>query len=200
MGNQNEKPVQHLTDEDVTDFIKTSGLDEVYVREEFKSFMNDHPDGTMKQADFDQMIKTTYPSIDASKLGKYVFRLYDTNHDGVIDFTEFMAINQIMSSGTSEEVLEKIFNVFDRNHDGRISKKEMGRMVKGLYSLIKHDNPGVGPKEVIVNSAFREMDHDADGEVTLEEFTKACLEKGQTSKMLALKFINIFAEEEEEEE
>ena len=197
MGNQNEKPVHLLRDEDVTDFIKTSGLEEDHVREEFKGFMNDHPDGTMKQADFDQMTKKTYPSVEASKLGKYVFRLYDTNHDGVIDFTEFIVINQIMSSGTPEEVLEKIFNVFDRNHDGSISKKEMGRMVKGLYSLIKHDHPGVGPKEVIVDSAFREMDHDADGEVTLEEFTKACLEKGQTSKMLALKFINIFAEEEE---
>ena len=54
-------------------------------------------------------------------------------------------------------------------------------------------------KEEIADLAFREMDKDVDGEVTLEEFTKACLEKGQTSKMLALKFINIFVEEHEDE-
>ena len=199
MGNKNERPVVLLTDQDVTDFIKTGGFDDVHVREEFKGFMNDHPSGTMKKADFIEIIKTAYPSVDASKLGKCVFRLYDTNHDGVIDFTEFMVINHIMSSGTPEEVLEIIFKVFDKNHDGRISKKEMEKMVSDMYSLIKHDDPGVGPKEVIVDSAFREMDKDVDGEITLEEFTKACLENGQTSKMLALKFINIFAEEREDE-
>ena len=197
MGNKSGKPV--LRDQDVADFVKSSGLDEVQVREAFKSFVNDHPKGTMKPADFNEMIKRALPSVDASKLGKHVFRVYDTNNDGVIDFIEFMVIYHVMSDGAPEEVLQKIFKVFDVNHDGRISKKEMEKMVSDMYSLIKHDDPGVGPKEVIADSAFREMDKDVDGEITLEEFTKACLENGQTSKMLALKFINIFAEEREDE-
>ena len=131
----------------------------------------------MIKADFNQIMKIAYPSVDVSKLGKFVFRLYDPNHDGVINFTEFMVINHIMSSGNPEEVLEIIFNVFDLNHDGRTSKTEMEQMVKKMYSLIKHDDPGVGPKELIVDSAFREMDKDMNDEITLEEFTKACLEK-----------------------
>jgi len=193
MGNKNGQPV--LRDQDVADFVKSSGLNEVQVREAFKSFMNDHPKGTMKPADFNQMIKKALPSVDASKLAKHVFRVYDTNNDGVIDFIEFMVIYHVMSDGTPEEVLQKIFKVFDVNLDGTINKKEMGRLVKDMYSLIRHDDPEAASMEAITSSAFTEMDVDVDGKITVEEFTRACLEREQISKMLALKIINIFVEE-----
>ena len=196
MGNQNGRSI--FTDQDVTEFIETSGLDAVHVRDQFRRFMNNHPDGFMKPIDFRQMIKTAYPSVDATKLGKLVLRMYDTDNDGVVDFSEFMVVNNIMSCGTPEEVLERIFKAFDKNHDGMISKEEMERIVKKLYSVIKHDDPDAGPKEEIVDDAFSEMDKDENGEITLEEFTKACLEKGKTTKMLALKFINLFVEERDD--
>ena len=79
MGNQNERPVVLLTEQEVTDFIKTSELDEAYVREEFKGFMDDNPSGTMIKADFNQIMKIAYPSVDVSKLRKCVLWLYDTN-------------------------------------------------------------------------------------------------------------------------
>ena len=193
MGNKNGKPV--LRDEDLANFTKTSGLDEVRVKEAFNGFMNDHPNGTMKMEEFNQMIKKALPSVDATKLGKHVFRVYDTNNDGVIDFIEFMVIYHVMSEGTPEEVLQKIFKVFDVNRDGTINKKEMGRLVKDMYSLIKHDDPEAASMEAIANTAFMEMDKDVDGKITVEEFTRACLEREQISKMLALKVINIFVEE-----
>merc|ERR1712172_54515 len=115
MGNKNGQPV--LRDQDVADFIKTSRLDEVQIREAFKSFMNDHPKGTMKPADFNQMIKRALPSVDPAKLEKHVFRVYDTNNDGVIDFIEFMVVYHVMSDGTPDE--------------------EMGRLVKDMYALIR---------------------------------------------------------------
>jgi len=192
MGNKSGKPV--LRDQDVADFVKSSGLDEVQVREAFKSFVNDHPKGTMKPADFNEMIKRALPSVDASKLGKHVFRVYDTNNDGVIDFIEFMVIYHVMSDGAPEEVLQKIFKVFDVNLDGTINQKEMGRLVKDMYALIRHDDPEAASMEAIASSAFTEMDKDVDGKITVEEFTRACLEREQISKMLALKVINIFVE------
>ena len=139
MGNQNGRSI--FTDQDVTEFIETNGLDEVHVREQFRRFMNNHPDGFMKPIDFRQMIKTAYPSVDATKLGKLVLRMYDTDNDGVVDFTEFMVVNNIMSCGTPEEVLERILKAFDKNHDGMISKEEMERIVKKLYSHFRNYAP-----------------------------------------------------------
>merc|ERR1712198_617625 len=64
------------------------------------------------------------------KMEKHVFRIYDTNDDGYIDFPEFMVVFYIMSDGSPEEVLSKIFRVFDVNSDGTITQKELKRLIK----------------------------------------------------------------------
>merc|ERR1712034_83284 len=93
------------------------------------------------------------PKKDASKMEKHVFRIYDSNNDGYIDFIEFMVIFHIMSDGSPEEVLEKIFRVFDVNSDGTINKKEMSRLIKDMYGLIKAEDPEAQSKELIAKNA-----------------------------------------------
>ena len=136
------------------------------------------------------------PGQDATRMQKHIFRCYDENENGYIDFVEFMLIFHIMSDGTPEEVLEKIFRVFDVNSDGTINKKEMQRLIKDMYGLIKADDPEAESKDLMAKSAFAEMDKDADGKITCSEFTTACLSQEKISKMLALKVIDIFVEED----
>ena len=49
---------------------------------------------------------------------------------------------------------------------------------------------------MITATAFAEMDKDEDGKVTTEEFIAACMAQEEFSKMLALKVIKIFIEDE----
>ena len=100
------------------------------VKKAFDNFIAEHPNGKMKPAAFRKMMSQAMPKKDASKMEKHVFRVYDTNNDGYIDFVEFMVIFYIMSDGSPEEVLGKIFRVFDVNSDGSITNKEMQRLVK----------------------------------------------------------------------
>merc|ERR1712025_752418 len=137
------------------------------------------------------------PKKDASKMEKHVFRIYDSNNDGYIDFTEFMMIFFIMSDGAPEEVLTKIFRVFDVNSDGTITQEEMTKLIRDMYSLLKEEDPSLATKELVAKSAFAEMDSDQDRKVSLEEFIAACLGQERLSKMLALKVIDIFVDEEE---
>ena len=51
----------------------------------------------------------------------------------------------IMSDGTAEEALARIFRVFDISGDGIISERELKRIVKDMYKLIKEE----APEEVI---------------------------------------------------
>merc|ERR1712226_1178712 len=112
---------------------------------------------------------------DAIKMEKHVFRMYDSNGDGYIDFVEFMVIFHIMSEGSPEEILEKIFRVFDVNSDGIINKKEMARLVKDMYGLVKAQDPEAKSKALITKSVFSEMGTDRDGRITMAEFISACL-------------------------
>jgi len=196
MGNKGGKPV--LRDQDVVDLSKSSGMDEVQVRDAFNAFVEEHPNGKMKPKDFREMMGKALPKKDASKMEKHVFRIYDSNNDGVIDFVEFMVIFHIMSDGTPEQVLGKIFRLFDYNSDGSITSKEMKRLIKDMYGLIKADDPEAASEEMIAKSAFAEMDKDADGKVTEKEFLDACMAQEQLSTMLAIKVIDIFVEDDAE--
>ena len=65
-----------------------------------------------------------------------------------------------------------------------------------MYGLLKAEDPNVAANNMIAKSAFAEMDKDEDGKVSLEEFQSACLGREEFSKMLAVKVIDIFVEEE----
>ena len=195
MGSKNGKPV--LRDDDVVALVRTSSMSEQEVREAFDSFVAEHPNGKMKPKDFRQVMSSALPKKDAAKMEKHVFRIYDANNDGHVDFVEFMVVYTIMAGGTHEEVLAKLFRLFDVNSDGVISKKEMARLVKDMYGLLKREDPNVAAKDLIAKSAFAEMDRDEDGKVSLAEFTTACLAEKDFSSLLSTTALDIFLELEE---
>eukprot|EP00091_Calanus_sinicus_P025583 TRINITY_DN9824_c0_g2_i1.p1 TRINITY_DN9824_c0_g2~~TRINITY_DN9824_c0_g2_i1.p1 ORF type:complete len:146 (+),score=47.58 TRINITY_DN9824_c0_g2_i1:63-440(+) len=121
MGSKNGKPV--LREEDISALSMSSGLDGIQVKDAFDSFVAEYPFGRMKPKDFRTMISLAMPQKDASKMEKHVFRVYDTNNDGYIDFVEFMVIFYVMSEGTPEEILGNIFRVFDVNSDGTLPER-----------------------------------------------------------------------------
>ena len=103
---------------------------------------------------------------------KHIFRCYDENENGYIDFVEFMVTNitavskrklshyfqlvfHIMSDGTAEEALKRIFRVFDINGDGHITEKELKRLVKDMFKLVKDD----APEEVDLKTSQERLQH-----------------------------------------
>ena len=87
--------------------------------------------------------------------------------------------------------------MFDVNNDGAISLKEMSKLIKDMYGLLKTEDPNIASKNLVAKTAFAEMDKDKDGKVTKEEFLKACLGQEEISKMLALKIVDIFVDDDE---
>ena len=194
MDSKDGKPV--IRDEDVEALSKSSRMSKEDVKKAFDSFIEEHPDGKMNKGEFAKMMAQALPQEDASKMEKHVFRVYDTNNDGFIDFVEFMVIFFIMTDSSPEEVLDKIFRVFDVNSDGSISIKEMERLVEDMYSLLNTEDPTLAAKDMVSKSVFAEMDKNEDGKVTLEEFRTACLGQEEISKLLAYKVITIFVDED----
>ena len=57
-----------------------------------------------------------------------MFKIYDTDGNGTIDFKEFMTLYFMMSEGSPEEILSGIFRMFDDNGDGSITTDEMKKV------------------------------------------------------------------------
>lgn len=81
--------------------------------------------------------------------------------------------------------------MFDANNDGHINAKEMKRLIKDLYSLLKHDNPQLAAEKVILGSTFSEMDEDTDGNISEQEFIKAVLEEAELTTLLTEEIDNV---------
>merc|ERR1712117_884215 len=170
-------------------------MDKHAVERQYQNFLKKHPDGQISRKSFHAMMKECYPSTDTEKLEKHIFRMYDTNKDGHIDFREFMIVLYIMSNGTPEENLKQIFRVFDINN-GTITLKELQKIVRDLFLLINETNADKASQEVLVKTAFNEMDENHDGKISQSEFVEACMAQKKFSTMLTLKIIDVFITEE----
>jgi len=183
----------NLSEEDLEYLEKNTNVERAEIEAQYQAFLANHPDGKISMKSFRSILGEGYPGTNTSKMSKHIWRIYDTNMDGFIDFKEFMMALYVMSSGSSEDNLKQIFRVFDINNDGKIDLVEMKRLVK---DLLKHEGDDIDRKTVesLSESAFSEMDENEDGNINQEEFSNACLAKRKCSTELALKIIDIFIE------
>lgn len=192
MGGANGKQV--ILEDDIQFLVKYTDLKEEEVKEHYENFITNHPKGKMDKSSFTEMMNLCYPDSDKDNIQKHIFRMYDSNKDGIIDFREFMFVVYIMSSGTPEENLKQIFKLLDINSDGSVSIGEFKRVIRDMFLLTNEREVDSSIQELLAEKAFIEMDSDSDGKVTLEEFIKACLSQKKFSTMLTLKIIDVFTD------
>ena len=91
-----------LTEEDL-EFLKAhTRYDENTIKEWYKGFKQDCPNGNLTPDKF-------FPSGNAEQFCDHVFRTFDTDKNGTIDFKEFLLAIDVTSAGTAEEKLKWAF-------------------------------------------------------------------------------------------
>ena len=82
--------------------------------------------------------------------------------------------------------------MYDTNMDGSIDFSEFMMALQIMSSGTLGKMVGIKDKDEATREVFNEMDEDGDGEVTKDEFVKACLAQKKFSVMLTLFIIDIF--------
>ncbi|KAI1715172.1 EF hand domain-containing protein [Ditylenchus destructor] len=123
------------------------------------------------------LYKDFFPSGSAEGFCEHVFRTFDTDNSGFIDFKEFLLAINVTSSGTPEQKLEWAFRMYDIDGNGTIDEKEMIKMIEAIYEMLgpevtksADDSPRKRAKMI-----FEKMDVNNDKELTLKEFVDGCL-------------------------
>ena len=107
MGAQSSK--DRLSKADV-EFLKTSTrYDEDTIQEWYKGFMSDYPDGKLNTTAFMKIYSKCFPAGNSRDFCDHVFRTFDSDKNGFIDFKEFLLAIDVTSSGSSEEKLNWAF-------------------------------------------------------------------------------------------
>lgn len=154
-------------------------------------FLKDCPSGILTKEEFQKIYRQFFPFGDPTSFADYVFKVFDSDKSGTIDFKEFICALSVTSRGKMEDKLDWAFQLYDIDGDGKISYEEMLAIVEAIYkmvgmavsarqmfeltlvvqvgSMVKLPEDEDTP-EKRVRKIFRMMDKDENGSLDMAEF------------------------------
>lgn len=139
MGNSKSGAVSKEILEDLKLNTKFS---ETEIVQWYENFKKQCPTGRITKEEFQTIYSKFFPDSDANTYAQHVFRSFDTNDDGTLDFKEYIIALHMTSTGKTTRKLEWAFSLFDVDKNGYITKSETKEICTAIFKLI--------PKEELV--------------------------------------------------
>jgi len=170
------KSQSKISKEDMDFLQQKTDLDKSTIEEWYEGFLKDCPSGELSKEKFIAMYSKIFPSGNADNFSQNIFRTFDTNNSGTIDFREFMLALHVTSKGSPEEKLSWAFRMYDVDGNGSIEFAEMKRVVGAVYEMLGTEAGTTGKAQEL----FAKMDQNSDGCVSQEEFIAVCKQASKT--------------------
>ncbi|CAF4336752.1 unnamed protein product [Rotaria magnacalcarata] len=157
MGNrQNKESSTDLTPQHIAVLKANTKLNEEEIHKWHAKFIRDSPNGKLDK-------KT------------YAFDTFDANHDGTIDFDEFLLTVAVTSGGDLSNRLDIAFDMYDISNDGLLTESEITKVITAMYDLVgETDRSGDRDPHKRATEIIAKLDINHDKKLNKLEFVAGC--------------------------
>jgi neurocalcin delta len=188
MGNKPNKSGSstELTPKHIALLKANTKYTEKEIRDWHAGFIRDCPTGKLDKKKFAEVYKQFYPNGKADNFCKYAFQTFDANHDGTIDFEEFLIAISATSQGDLDDRLSVAFDMYDISNDGKIDQKELTALLSAMYDLVGETNR-TGDRDPKKRAAeiIAKLDVGGDRKLNKQEFIAGCKNDPHIRQLLA---------------
>uniref|UniRef100_A0A671NCK0 Guanylyl cyclase-activating protein 1 n=1 Tax=Sinocyclocheilus anshuiensis TaxID=1608454 RepID=A0A671NCK0_9TELE len=134
----------------------------------YRKFMTECPSGQLTFYEFKKFFGLKNLSETSNEYVKTMFKTFDINDDGCIDFMEYVAALSLVLKGGVQQKLRWYFKLFDVDSSGCIDREELLLIFKAIEAI-----NGVEQEfstEELTDMVFNKIDVNGDGELSLDEF------------------------------
>ncbi|XP_064607476.1 neuronal calcium sensor 2-like [Liolophura sinensis] len=174
MGNKSSKK---LSKDDIRFLVENTNFSKNEIKQWYVGFMRDCPDGQLTKKKFVEVYSEIFPSGDPNKFCNHVFRSFDHDGSGKIDFKEFLMAINITSAGNARQKLDWAFKMYDIDGNGTIDRSEMMEIIGSIYHMLSEgqQTEELDTPEARTEKIFEKMDVNKDNVLTKDEFINGCL-------------------------
>lgn len=139
----------------------------------------------LTEEEFFKVYNSVYKG-DSDEYAKHVFRTFDLDGNGKVDFREFLIGLSFSGSSEFEKKLNWAFRVYDIDNSGYISQDEMRLIVRAVFKMIgpvvvqgKTQDP-----DDMADDIFHQMDANGDKFISWEEFRDGAVKHPSAIELL----------------
>ncbi|CAM4792363.1 unnamed protein product [Rotaria magnacalcarata] len=165
-----------LTSQDIALLKRQSRLSEQEIRNLHETFWNDFPTGRLDKKGFMKYYEDIKDDKDrTSILCDHVFAVFDKNHDGTIDFNEFLLAVSVGTPHDLDSHLDYVFEMCDVSGDGKVDINELATFLSASLTIVgkADENDNLGPRKLAAD-IFNTLGISEDKKLIKEEFIKGC--------------------------
>ncbi|XP_017283157.1 recoverin [Kryptolebias marmoratus] len=186
MGNSKSGAVSKEILEDLKLNTKFS---ETEIVQWYENFKKQCPTGRITKQEFQNIYSKFFPESDANTYAQHVFRSFDANDDGTLDFKEYIIALHMTSTGKTTSKLEWAFSLYDVDKNGYITKSEVAEICSAIFKLIPKDEVGDLPEdentpEKRANKLWKVFQKGDNERVAEGEFIQVLLENEEALRLI----------------
>ena len=110
-----------LTDDDVALLAQNTDFKETEIREWFREFLLDCPEGILTKDRLWEMLSSILPQDNGRVVTDLIFKTFDKDQNDFIDFNEFIIATHCTATSSPQDKLRWVFQLYDKvKHEGII--------------------------------------------------------------------------------